>query len=68
MTSTLCQSAALDRIIALWTATIAMFLLTIVETILTIAEIVRTALHESVACCRKAGQQLHHRPVKPARQ
>ena len=40
MTSTLCQSAALDRIIAPWTARIAELFSAIVETILAIAEIV----------------------------
>jgi hypothetical protein len=39
MTSTLCQSIALDRLIALWAAQIAGFLIAIVETILTIARI-----------------------------
>jgi hypothetical protein len=46
MTSTLCQSAALARIIASWAAKIVEFFTIIVETVLTIAEIVRTALHE----------------------
>lgn len=58
MTSTLCQSAALERIFAPWTAKIAVFLHTIVKTILTIAEIVRTTLREFGTCCRKAGQRL----------
>jgi len=38
MTSTPCQSAALDRIIAPWAGKIAAFFATIVETILMIAE------------------------------
>jgi hypothetical protein len=51
MTSTPYQSAARERIIAV-------FLHTIVKAILTIAEIVRTILREFGACCRKAGQRL----------
>jgi hypothetical protein len=58
MTRTPCQSAALDRIIALWAANVAEFFGAIAKTILTIAEIVRSILHEIGACCRKPGQRL----------
>ncbi len=58
MTSTPCQNAALDRIIALWAAKIALLFRTIVENIVTIAALVRTSLHQLASCCRKAGQRL----------
>jgi len=62
MTSTPCQSAALDRIIALWTAMVVAFFGAIVETIATIADNVCNTLHELGACCRKAGRRLALRP------
>jgi hypothetical protein len=58
MTSTLCQSAALDRIVAPWAAKIATFFATIVETILAI-------LHELGACCREASPLRHKAGFPP---
>lgn len=58
MTSTPCQGAALDRIVALCAAMIAAFFAITVETILTIAKNVRDILQELGACCRKAGRRL----------
>jgi hypothetical protein len=68
MTSTLCQSLALDRFIAPWVAMIAAFLIAIVETILTIAKNVRTHLHEPGFSWREAGRRhsaLHLAPSCP---
>jgi len=46
MTSTLRQSAALDRIIALWVVETALFFRSIVEVMLTIAAIVGISVHQ----------------------
>jgi len=46
MTSTPCQSAALDRTIAPWAVKIAAFFAIIVETIVMIAENISSSLHE----------------------
>jgi hypothetical protein len=46
MTSTPCQSAALDRIISSWMVKIVAFFAIVIETILTIAVIVRIPLRE----------------------
>jgi|GEM_PF-2046666 len=58
VTSTPCQSAAFDRIVASWAAKIAGLFAVIVGTILTIAENVRDALHKLNARCRTAGRRL----------
>ncbi|WP_119272419.1 hypothetical protein [Taklimakanibacter deserti] len=57
MTSTPCQSAALDRSIAPWAKIAACFAI-IVETIVTIAGSIRNSLHELDGCCRKTGRLL----------
>jgi hypothetical protein len=58
MTRTPCQSAALDRILAVRAARIALCFRTVVKIILMIAAIVRATLQEPGTCCRKAGQRL----------
>ncbi|WP_119274322.1 hypothetical protein [Taklimakanibacter deserti] len=65
MTSTPCQSAALDRAIASWAAKIAAFLAIIVRTIVMIGEYIGGSLHELSACCRKAGRLLALCPGLP---
>jgi hypothetical protein len=55
MTSTLCQSAALGRIIAPWLVNIAGLFGIIVKTILSMVKKVSNILHEPGACYRKAG-------------
>jgi len=55
MTSTLCQGAALGRIIAPWVVRIAELFGMIVNTILSMAENVSNTAHEPGVRCRKAG-------------
>ncbi|WP_119275187.1 hypothetical protein [Taklimakanibacter deserti] len=58
MTSTLCQSPALGRIIAPWAAKIVALFAVIVATIVANAENVGNTLRELGTCCRKAGRRL----------
>jgi hypothetical protein len=58
MTSTLCQSPALDRIIAPWAAKLSVLFAIILETIVAIAGNVRNTLRELGTSCRKAGRRL----------
>ena len=65
MTSTLCQSLSLGRIITLWVAQIAELFGIIIKTILTIVENVGDTLREPGVCCRKAGWPGLSRPMMP---
>jgi len=63
MTGTLCQSAALDSILALWIAKIADLFAIIVKAILTMAENVGNTLHEPGVFYREAERPELSRPI-----
>jgi hypothetical protein len=55
MTSTLCQSAALGRIIAAWVAKIVELFVVTAKIILSMVENVSNSLHEPGVYCRRTG-------------
>ncbi len=58
MTSMLCLSAALDRVVAPWAAKIAVFFAIIVEILVAIAESIHDTVQELRACYRRPGRRL----------
>lgn len=65
MTGTLCQSAALTRVIAPWLAMIAAFFAIMIKTVLAMVEKVGNSLHEPDFRCRKAGRPELRRLIWP---
>jgi hypothetical protein len=65
MTSTLCQSVALGRIITPWVVKIAELFGIMVKTILSMVENFSNSLQEPRVCCRKVGWVGLLRPIWP---